>query len=302
MINTFRLLVVFGLAAMLFLAVACEQEVESSTSSVTPAAKDTDRDGFVDSVDNCPSIRNFAQEDRDDDGVGDSCDNCLTVGNSSQSDADGDFLGDACDNCPQVANADQSDQDDDGRGDLCDNCPEVHNPRQEDLDGDGIGNACDDDTDGDGVADSVDNCPLIVNPLQEDTDNDGAGDACDDILFGDSLLVVESSSGPWAICSKDSVILYQAHFVVRNDGDADAIGLSFQFRIDYKPPKDPVYRGLVSGVHTVSHCDTVTFFLPDRLNGCGNKIEFDYYFKSPFATGVSLEGIAYQNLVHRDCQ
>jgi hypothetical protein len=300
MINAFRLLVIFALSAMLFLAVACEQEVESSTSSVTPAAKDTDRDGFVDSADNCPTIRNFAQEDRDGDGVGDSCDNCLTVGNSSQSDADGDFLGDACDNCPQISNADQSDLDDDGRGDACDNCPEVHNPRQEDLDGDGIGNACDDDTDGDGVADSVDNCPIIANPLQEDTDNDGAGDACDDILFGDSLLVVESSSLT-RVCAENNVVLWRAQFRVRNDGDADASGLSFEFRIDDKDSS--VHRALLSGIYRVDHCgQEYTTYLPDFLAGCGATIDLDYYFKFTFVTDVTLSEIGYRTLVHRECK
>lgn len=71
---------------------------------------DTDLDGIVDAVDNCPDVANPDQEDADDDGIGDACDN----------DMDNDGVIDSEDNCPDTANPDQADIDEDGLGDVCD--------------------------------------------------------------------------------------------------------------------------------------------------------------------------------------
>jgi hypothetical protein len=57
---------------------------------------DTDGDGFLDSVDNCPGISNPSQADGDGDGLGNPCDNCPTVSNASQADENADGVGDAC--------------------------------------------------------------------------------------------------------------------------------------------------------------------------------------------------------------
>ena len=76
-----------------------------------PNDGDTDGDGVLDSVDNCPTGINppttwtdylgllhvNSQPDFDLDGVGDACDNCKKVVNVDQANADGDLLGDACD-------------------------------------------------------------------------------------------------------------------------------------------------------------------------------------------------------------
>jgi hypothetical protein len=107
---------------------------------------DSDEDGILDHLDNCPSIVNPQQEDLDQDQIGDACDD----------DIDGDGVLNAQDNCPLIAN-----------------------PNQEDLDQDQIGDACDDDMDGDGRPNDQDNCPSVANPQQEDSDQDGFGDACD---------------------------------------------------------------------------------------------------------------------------
>ena len=149
---------------------------------------DTDGDGVLDSVDNCPNTTNADQADLDNDGVGDVCDdtdadgvldnvdNCPLVPNKDQTDVDGDGIGDACD--PLI------DRDGDGVADDVDNCPLAFNPDQADADGDGIGDVCDvgTDTDGDGVFDAVDNCPTTPNPDQADSDGDGIGDACDNCV------------------------------------------------------------------------------------------------------------------------
>ena len=70
---------------------------------------DTDGDGHLDFVDNCPAVSNQDQVDTDLDGDGDVCDD---------------------------------DDDDDGVVDGIDNCQYVVNPGQEDSDNDQIGNAC----------------------------------------------------------------------------------------------------------------------------------------------------------------
>lgn len=172
---------------------------------------DTDRDGIVDSEDNCPTTLNANQSDRNRDGRGDACtdddsdgivgdtDNCPTLKNSDQKDSDANGVGDACqfdtdndtivdgaDNCPRVANLDQVDTDKDGIGDVCDNCS-LSNSDQSDLNKNGKGDVCDraeedakkKDSDGDRIIDGGDNCPNVKNPDQKDADRDGVGDVCD---------------------------------------------------------------------------------------------------------------------------
>lgn len=70
---------------------------------------DTDRDGLVDSRDNCPTTANAAQEDVDQNGTGDACD-----------DFDRDSLMNTVDNCPSMPNRGQEDKDGDRVGDDCD--------------------------------------------------------------------------------------------------------------------------------------------------------------------------------------
>ncbi len=84
-----------------------------------PPKRDKDKDGILDSQDNCPTTPNSDQADSDGDGVGDACDNCMGSDNPDQADSDGDGVGDVCDNCPAIANTDQADSNDNGTGDLC---------------------------------------------------------------------------------------------------------------------------------------------------------------------------------------
>ena len=193
-------------------------KLKPSATPIEPAFKanagfgqDSDGDGIVDSVDDCPSFANATQADRNFDGRGDACsdddndgfvgdsDNCPTVANPDQEDVNRNGVGDACefdsdkdgvpdgtDNAIHAANADQSDRDGDGIGDVIDNC-ELPNPDQLDLDKNGKGDVCDrdteyratHDTDKDGRLDASDNCPKVANADQKDSDRDGIGDACD---------------------------------------------------------------------------------------------------------------------------
>ncbi len=153
---------------------------------------DSDGDGRVDIIDNCPFTPNANQLNADGDPFGDACDNCPQKANPDQANLDGDAEGDVCDadldgdgklnevdNCPALANPEQANQDGDLPGDGCDNCPSVRNSDQHDADGDLLGDVCDPDADNDGLLNSADNCPVLPNPDQADSDGDLVGDACD---------------------------------------------------------------------------------------------------------------------------
>lgn len=58
---------------------------------------DTDGDGILNAVDNCPTVPNAFQDDGDLDRVGDNCDNCAFDFNSTQDDFNRDGRGDVCD-------------------------------------------------------------------------------------------------------------------------------------------------------------------------------------------------------------
>jgi hypothetical protein len=67
---------------------------------VTLDLVDSDGDGVLDLLDNCPDVANPTQLDSDGDGLGNPCDDCIHVANADQADVDGDGVGDACDLCP----------------------------------------------------------------------------------------------------------------------------------------------------------------------------------------------------------
>ena len=65
------------------------------STGIIPNA-DSDSDGILDCMDNCPGVHNPDQADFDGDGVGDVCDNCIWLANPDQADLDNDGIGDAC--------------------------------------------------------------------------------------------------------------------------------------------------------------------------------------------------------------
>lgn len=121
--------------------------------------------------------------DSDGDGVIDALDNCPTVPNPNQENWNGNSLGDHCE-----------DSDGDGILDINDNCKGVANADQADMDGDGLGDLCDPDRDGDGVLNTSDNCINVSNANQSDIDGDGIGDVCDSDIDGDGFLNTQASS------------------------------------------------------------------------------------------------------------
>lgn len=105
------------------------------------SASDSDGDGILNTVDNCPAIFNpirpvdgGVQADADSDGDGDLCDPCPQAADSRSceppdpDDVDADGFENVVDNCPDVANPTQADADSDGKGDVCDACPTRSNP------------------------------------------------------------------------------------------------------------------------------------------------------------------------------
>jgi hypothetical protein len=131
------------------------------------SAQDSDDDGFIDTLDNCPEGYNPDQTDYDGDGVGLLCDPDDNLANPY-------IL------CPTPGvECDTEDWDADGILNPDDNCVFTPNPDQADVDNDGDGDACDPDSDGDGISDNDDNCINTPNPDQANADGDFAGDLCD---------------------------------------------------------------------------------------------------------------------------
>ena len=144
--------------------------------------RDTDRDGFVDPVDDLP---NNASEWWDTDGDG--------IGNNADVDDDGDGTNDVIDAFPLDA-TETRDSDGDGTGDNADAFPRDAGETS-DSDGDGLGDNADafpddpdetKDTDGDGVGDNGDPFPRDPNE-SADTDGDGVGDNADPDADGDGV-------------------------------------------------------------------------------------------------------------------
>ncbi|XP_052067581.1 uncharacterized protein LOC127706896 isoform X1 [Mytilus californianus] len=182
----------------------CGQEDADGDRIGDDCDSDSDNDGTIDPLDNCPYVHSWDRTDSDNDTVGDVCDNCPSISNTDQIDTDKNGVGDACDtdddndgisdvtdNCPLKNNPTQLDSDSDNVGDICDNCISIGNTAQTDTDQNGFGDSCDPtinkDRDGDSVLDISDNCQEAANGEQTDTDGDGIGDVCDPDLDDDGI-------------------------------------------------------------------------------------------------------------------
>jgi len=175
---------------------------------------DTDGDGTLDIIDNCPDTFNPDQEDYDHDGIGDSCDVCTDTDQDGFGDPG--FTANTCapDNCPEDWNADQFDLDHDNVGDECDNCLWIYNPDQEDLDENNIGDACegccrgrvgdannsgDDEPTISDIGVMIDakfisgTCEGIIDCLEETDINQSGGvtATCDDITISDISMLID---------------------------------------------------------------------------------------------------------------
>jgi len=175
---------------------------------------DSDGDGIIDPMDNCPGIANPDQANADFDSFGNDCDECT--------DLDQDGFGDpgfplntcASDNCPEDWNADQGDLDQDGVGNECDNCLFTYNPDQLDLDSNNIGDACEGcckgrvgDANGSGddeptiadISTMIDakfitgSCEGVLDCLPEADINQSGGSLaiCDDVTVSDISILID---------------------------------------------------------------------------------------------------------------
>ena len=144
---------------------------------------DTDGDGVVDTLDQCPWTDSSTTADQQ---------GCAW----SQRDSDGDGVVNGEDTCPETFSGDvvdengcsasQRDSDGDGFNDFIDPCP--YSPGLDDYDGDGCSNSEDEDDDQDGVPDTVDTCPRgAIGPHMNDLDGDGCSDTEDTDVDGDGL-------------------------------------------------------------------------------------------------------------------
>lgn len=121
----------------------------------------------------------FLANDTDNDGIIDVLDNCPNHSDPSLLDTDRDTIGDKCDNCPLIPNTNQKDTDSDGVGDFCDDCPNDFNPTQRgecvDIDGDGWNGF-----EGD-CSETTTQCPAPrkTNPGAFEVLNDGIDNDCD---------------------------------------------------------------------------------------------------------------------------
>lgn len=159
--------------------------VQEEAAGTNAKDSDSDDDGLLDGVDNCPLFGSSSdQTDTDLDGKGDLCD--VDDDNDGLTDAQEKKLG----TDPLLADSD---------GDLLSDQSEVTagtNPLKQDSDNDGTNDKNDAfpteasesvDTDGDGLGNNSDLCPDSADTTNTDTDNDGQGDVCDTDDDGDGV-------------------------------------------------------------------------------------------------------------------
>jgi len=149
------------------------------TTFVLVTSPDTDSDGTVDCLDDCPT---------DPAKIAPGTCGCFVP----ETNSDGDAIPDCVDNCDLIGNPTQADMDSDGVGDACDNCVNIPNPSQADCDGDMQGDVCEialgePDCNFNGVPDACD----ISSMTSPDVNLNGIPDECEvsggvPFCFGDA--------------------------------------------------------------------------------------------------------------------
>ena len=187
---------------------------------------DTDEDGVLDDLDNCPNDSNADQLDSDDDGVGDVCDDCpddplksapgICGCDVPETDSDSDNTPDCVDECDSDplkteegicgCGEPDTDSDTDGVVDCQDECPSDPQKSTPGTCGCGVAES-NVDTDKDGVIDCLDQFPAdpnewadtdqdrIGNNADTDDDNDGLPDDWEN-LYGLDPLVDDANEDP----------------------------------------------------------------------------------------------------------
>ena len=131
---------------------------------------DTDGDGVLDVVDNCPDLANPDQADCDGDGYGDAC----AIADGLSQDCNENGIPDEC----------EGDCNGNGNPDDCD----IDEGISTDCDENGIPDECDPDCNVNGVADACD----IANGTSEDTNGNGVPDECE----GPAFVINEINADP----------------------------------------------------------------------------------------------------------
>ncbi len=204
-------------------------------------------------------------DDSDGDGVVNDIDNCPFAANPDQENNDSDDLGDVCDNCPENDNPGQEDIDSDHSGDVCDLCPNDRNKSEPGTCGCGTP---DSDMDLDGEADCVDNCPDHENPDQKDWDDDGEGDNCDcdDGFKGDFEIGADCGN----LCPESCPPCIP---LVKNGKSYNKIDIVFVPDIDYQDNIDTFIDDAVWLVEN-SYLGATEFY--------NNRCKFNFYYYPHF--------------------
>lgn len=143
-------------------------------SSLDPQASDSDGDGVLDDVDNCPATANASQLNKDGDAFGDACD----------ADDDGDTMADSWEADHGLDPLDVADAGNNDDADSLSNLQEFDIRLTWQYTTTDPANP---DSDSDSVNDDIDNCPGTANTDQANGDGDTFGDVCDNDQDNDGL-------------------------------------------------------------------------------------------------------------------